>query len=264
MSKIIFTYLLCLPYLLFAQAEERYTVEGKFRIAGLDIHGNSYVVSQNTLYKYDVRGTHVFNYSDNSKGNISHINVSNPLKITVLFGDIGILTLLDNTLSPIGEVNLHQINISDPLAVCTADDSGFWVYDASTGVFSMIGWNGQIIRQSVNAGRLFSTPFYPRDMVMYSGHILALAENGEVIVLDNTGNILRIIPDEDQRLVSIGASGICYMGKYFTWVLNPLSMDEIAMSFPSESENVKNFSLHFPHILVEFEKKISLYLLTAQ
>lgn len=264
MTRIILTFMFCFPYLLFAQADERFSLQGKFRIAGLDIHGNSYVVVRNTLYKYDVRGMQEFNYTDKSKGNIAHVNVSNPLKITVLFSDKGILTVLDNTLSPIGEVNLRLLNISDPLVACIADDNGFWVYDTSTGVFSMIGWNGQIIRQSLNAGRLFSTPFYPKDMVLYSGHILALAESGEVVMLNNAGSILKIIPDEDKRLVSVGPSGICYMGQYYTWVLNPLTMNEHALTFPSESENVKNFSLHFPYILVEFEKKISLYLLTAQ
>jgi len=187
--------------------------------------------------------------------------VSNPLKITILFADMGILTVLDNTLSPIGDVNLHQLNISDPLVACTADDSGFWVYDASTGFFTMIGWNGQKIRQSVNVGRMFSAPFYPKDMVMFSGHILALSESGEVIVLDNAGNIVRVFP-EDDGITSVGASGICYLGNQMIWILNPLTAIQSALTF--SSENVKNFSLHFPYILVEYEKKISLYLLTAQ
>jgi outer membrane protein assembly factor BamB len=261
MSRIILTFLFCLPFVLPAQTEEHFTLEGNFSIAGIDMHGNSYVVMRNTLYKYDAGGMQEFNFSDNNKGSITHVNVSNPLKITVLFADLGMLTVLDHTLSPIGDLNLHQLNISDPLVVCTADDNGFWVYDASTGFFSMIGWNGQLIRQSVNAGRLFSTPFYPKDMVMYSGHILALAESGEVIMLDNAGNIAGVFP-EDQGITSVGASGVCYLGSKMIWILNPLTTMQSSLSF--SSENVKNFSLHFPYILVEYEKKISLYLLTAQ
>jgi hypothetical protein len=45
-------------------------------------------------------------------------------------------------------------------------------------------------------------------------------------------------------------------------VLNPLTLSESIIPF--HEGGIKYFSLNFPYLLVQFEKKISLYLLTSQ
>ena len=133
-----------------------FTINGKYTIAGIDIMGNSYLVSKNTIYKFDSQGKQLHNYSNPQSGQISHVNISNPMKILVLYADKGIVEVLDNTLSPVGgSFNLHSMNISDPIAVCTSDDNGFWVYDAASGCFFQVSNGGVKMKQTADVRRQF-------------------------------------------------------------------------------------------------------------
>ncbi len=258
-----FFYFLCVFYVpLFAQTNELFSLSGKFSIAGTDINGNFYLIRKNTLTRYDNTGKSIYNYTDNSLGTISHVSISNPLKISVLFASAGMLVILDNTLSPIGApIALHRIGIDDPVAACPADENGCWVYDAASGFFSLIGWNGQILQRSVDVRRNFTGTFFPTDMVMFSGNILAFSSSAGAIAIDNAGNIIGIY-NTNGKVRAIGPQGICFFENNKIAILNPLNMSESFV--PLEIEGMKNFSLNFPYLLVQFEKKISLYLLTSQ
>lgn len=245
-----------------AQTTKIFSLSGKYSVSGVDIHGNCYLVHQNTLVMYDNSGKLIFNYSDKSLGTISHVSVSSPLKISVLFAAKGLLVILDNTLTPVGApISLRNMGIDDPVAACSADENGCWVYDAATGFFTLISWNGQKLQNSVDVRRIFPAAFFPDDMVMFSGNILAFSRTAGAIVLDNAANIQSVI-DPPGNILSVGPNGLYLYENSKIVILNPLALSESFIPF--HEDGIKYFSLNFPYLLVQFEKKISLYLLTSQ
>lgn len=249
------------PFSLLAQTTELFSLHDDFSVIGTDIKGHSYLLRNNTLYKYDPSGFQQYNYSNHTLGTMSNVNVSNPLKITVLYADRGTLIVLDNTLSPVGSpIDLHQSGFDDPLIACPSDENGVWIYDASSGMFTLMNWNGIRIRQSVDVRRLFSKTFLPEDMTLISGHIIAFAPKSGVIVFDNAGNVVKTF-DPSPEMKGIGQNGIYFSDGRNIQILDPLTLAESSLQFPKDE--ISNFTLNFPYLLVRSERKISLFLLTA-
>ncbi len=261
MPNVIIIFLL-ISSCLSAQQTLLFSEKGKFKVGGVDAQGNCYVIQRNTIYKFNKQGQVDFNFSDNSKGNITHLSCSNPLKITALYADQGKLIVLDNTLSPVGAViDLHAAGISDPIAACAADDNGFWVYDAGQGKFVMMSWSGIKMQESTDVRRLFSKAFFPTEMTMISGNLLALSHNVGVVLTDNAGNIVKTLMTSGW-VVSVGENGIYSASETGIVVQDVFNLSESVIT--TDMKGVLKFSMHFPYILMQYEKKISLYLLTAQ
>jgi hypothetical protein len=245
-----------------SQNEYLFTIQGNYKIAGVDLMGNCYLVNKNTIYKYTSEGKQLHNYSNPQLGQISHVNISNPMKILVLYADRGVIEVLDNTLSPVGNTfNLHSLSISDPIAACTSDNNGFWVYDAATGCFVQFNMNGSKINQSSDVRRLFDTAFFPDDMVMWSGYVLATSSSAGSLIIDQTGTIFRVLAPL-KKIQHAGTNGLSYYQENTIFVIDPVSQTESKLS--AEFEGLKSYSLNFPYLIIEFEKKISLYLLSAE
>jgi hypothetical protein len=259
-KKLIILFLF--PFSIYAQPAELFTLFHNYDIAGVDIKGNSYYTRNNTLYKYDISGKQQYNYSHQNLGKISKVNISNPFKITVLYADPGIIILLDNTLSPVGsEIHLHQMGFDDPIIACPSEESGFWIYDASSGMFSFLNWNGLKMQQSVDVRRLYQQSFFPEEIALYSGFILVYTSGTGVLMLDNAGNVIKTF-DDAPEMKAIGPNGIYFIENDKITVFDPVLM--IESSIPFQTEEFQSFALNFPYLLVQSERKISLFLLTTQ
>jgi len=251
-----------LPVIANAQTQELFSISEQYTVAGIDVLGNSYLIKKNTLYKCNASGSIICNYSDKGKGVISHVNTSNPLKITVLYAESGMLVVLDNTLSPIGNViHLSELDIYDPVVCCAADDNGFRLYDAASGRFGFFQWNGNMIRQSVDIRSQFQNSFIPDDMVQSGKYTIALSQSEGMVVLDQSENIRNIIPPE-KGIMSVGPDGFSVAAEDRISIFHPETAEESFISF--QNKGIQKFYLHFPYLLVQHETKISLYLLSTQ
>lgn len=245
-----------------AQSQLLYSKNGNYEIAGLDVLGNSYVIKGNTLYKFDANGKMLGNYSQSTSGFMTHVNISNPLKITVLFADTRMLAVLDNTLSPVGNmVHLSRSDILDPVVACASGDNGFIVYDAANGMFSMISWTGNVIFRSSDVRRLSDKIFLPIDMQTSGKYVLALSDDAGVIVLDQTGAVHSIFPLE-KGISSIGANGISVAADDYIILSDFETGNQMYLKF--NTEGIQKYYVNLPYILVQHKKKISLYLLSTQ
>ncbi len=255
----LFVILLLAQCAVSAQIKELFSLPGEYKLAGLDVQGNSYLIINNALYKYDVNGKQLYNYSDNTKGNIKHINTLNPLKITVLFADYGSLVVLDNTLFPVGaQINLHQLGIHDPVAVCPADDNGFWIFDNSPGLFTLFTWSGQKIQRTVDVRRIFKSGFFPVHISISEGYIISYSENNDLIVMDNAGNIVKT-HSAPEGIISVGVNGYSIYNNSKIKIIDLINLSE--SFFIVNDINIENYFLHFPYLLVQEKKKICLFLL---
>lgn len=92
--------------------------------------GGYYIVYQTKILKYNNKNVLECTYSNNNYGEITNVDVTDPLKIIVFFKDFGIICFLDNKLTIKGDpISLFDKGIQQPLYVCSSVDNGFWVYD---------------------------------------------------------------------------------------------------------------------------------------
>ncbi|OXA79913.1 hypothetical protein SAMN05444397_106135 [Flavobacterium aquidurense] len=73
---------------------------------GYDSFGFSYHIKNNVFKK--IKGNEVFEYKNVSLGNITKVDILNPLKIVLFYEDFNTVVLLDNQLNKMTEINFSQ------------------------------------------------------------------------------------------------------------------------------------------------------------
>jgi len=111
-------------------AIENYVINGKYTQLNVDKLGNVYLLNdKNEIFKYDQNYKLLFKNSFNTRGEISHVDVSNPQKLLVYFSDFQFILFLDNTLSEIKDLNLENLSFWNVQAVGQSVDNLIWIYD---------------------------------------------------------------------------------------------------------------------------------------
>lgn len=100
------------------------------RMLSVDELGNAYLVRQdNVLLKLSAAGDSLANFSSVSNGDISYLDVTNPLRLLVLYSDYAKLQILDRMLAPKNELNLRKVNLVNVNVIAASAEGFLWVYD---------------------------------------------------------------------------------------------------------------------------------------
>ncbi|WP_264536083.1 hypothetical protein [Flavobacterium sp. N1736] len=95
---------------------------------GYDSFGYSYQIKNNVFSK--VKGSEVFEYKNVSLGNITKVDILNPLKIVLFYEDFNSVVLLDNQLNKMTEINFSQNNIPIVVsAIGMSTQNQLWVFN---------------------------------------------------------------------------------------------------------------------------------------
>ena len=137
-----------------------FTVNAKFVQA--DDMGNLYIVSPtNQLYKYNYSGKVLATLNYNYNGNISSLDVSNPMEIYIFYKEINRVLLLDNNLAYRGELDLTKLNITQAAAIARSFDNGIWVFDLGDLQLKKLTKDGILSQSSGNIKQYSQTDFIP-------------------------------------------------------------------------------------------------------
>ncbi len=95
-----------------------------------DIFQNLYIQRAQTLVKCDTTGKELKQYANFMLGNITSVDVSNPLKILVFYAETNyLLTLTNDLISQSNPISLDEAGFVAVKAGCSAEKYGFWIYD---------------------------------------------------------------------------------------------------------------------------------------
>lgn len=167
-------------------------IKGDFDNFFIDALGNYYTIAENTIIKYDNQGVETARYTDFINGNISSIDVSNPLKILLYFRQFDQVIFLDKYLSQSSDLmELTDHGIISSVLAASSYDNGIWVYDHSAVQLVRLDENLNISHQSG------TTLFSPEDeyrFLQQSAQWVLLALNDKVMVFDRFAAYHRQIP----------------------------------------------------------------------
>lgn len=100
------------------------------KFASVDNFGNLFVVTpKNEVLKFNPKGQFLWNYTNNSFGNITQIDVSDPLRVILFYAAFQQIVVLNNNLSEISAYSFNQNPTVQITLVASANNNGFWVYD---------------------------------------------------------------------------------------------------------------------------------------
>ncbi len=133
----LFTYILSLfSFILFGQPK----IEAKLievinlkadSFIGADNYGTIYSLKNNTLYKINENKS--LNYCNVQFGEISSVNIFNPLKINVFYKNFNTVIILDNRLAEISKIDFNiSENQKNVTHVSTGADNTIWLFNQDT------------------------------------------------------------------------------------------------------------------------------------
>ncbi|MBC5836831.1 hypothetical protein [Flavobacterium muglaense] len=96
---------------------------------GLDSMDHSYYIKDNVFYKKNQ--TAIWQYKNVSWGQITKVDLQNPLKLVLFYENFNAVVILDNQLNEIQKINLS--NNQDPIianAIGLATQNQLWVYNS--------------------------------------------------------------------------------------------------------------------------------------
>ena len=175
------------------------------KIVAIDKLGNEYSINENEISKND----NLF-FSDFSLGNISSIDLYNPLKIKVWYGNYNTLIILDNFLNEITRVNFRYSN--EISHVSTSNENSVWTFDQlsmkirkfdyinktyAEGIELLLNENVIDIKSNYNFLWILTDNYFY--MINYNGSIIYKSENKQFkkislykndVLLSNSNSII--------------------------------------------------------------------------
>ncbi|MCF8459288.1 MAG: hypothetical protein K9G46_01060 [Flavobacteriales bacterium] len=226
------------------------TIKGEFDFMTTDHIGRLYLAKGHELFVYYDDGKLKYQYSDLSRGVITHLDTRNPMKLLLFYPGYGQIALLDNTLSRTRDnINLSDFGLELATLACASYDNGFWVYDPVS--FQLLRYDQglKITNEISNINQLVGAEINPNQMVEFENSLYLNDANHGVFVFDSFGTYSKLIPIKGAERIQVRENGVFleYENKLIKY--DPMNFEQAEITLP-----VKEFKA------LSIEKK-SLYVL---
>jgi hypothetical protein len=176
-----------------------------------DQFGNFYDISSREVKKYNKKGELLFTYSNNILGEISSVDVFNPLKILIYFRDFTKILSLDDAMSARGDVlNLNDLNLEETSLVCRSYNNGVWFYNPIKYQLTRIE-NRQVINVSSNLSNLLGENIQPNYLLEFNEKVYLSDIKSGILVFDIYGTYLKTIPIYNVKAFQVKQKYILYV-----------------------------------------------------
>ena len=214
---LIFNHLVFFSQKISKEITLNYQIDG----INIDRYGYIYEMSYDNLLKKNKNNEILYSYSNKNLGKINQVDVSNPLRPLLLYNDMGVICVLDNTLSQ-QEKNIDLNSLSLYQTNCIANsnfDNGIWLFDLDINEIIKIDIHSNITYKSGNLAVIlpdFEGPIIR--MQEYNKHLFAFTKN-QIFEFDQFGSLLHTIPasastgfiyDDDSYILYDGAHFLKY------------------------------------------------------
>jgi len=137
-------------------------ITGNYKIFEIDNLGNIYLVTNNNqLKKINSNFDSIATFNDTKRyGNISLIDVTNPLKILVYYKDFATILELDRFFNIINTIDLHKQNLTGVNLIASSYDNNIWLFDEVNYKLKKIDDFGNILSETVDVRMLFDADNY--------------------------------------------------------------------------------------------------------
>jgi len=155
------------------------------------------VDNKGTLTRYTQDLQVLYKYADNTLGDIQHIDVNNPLQALVYHREYGIISYLDNTLALIRKSNLQDWGYFDVSTIAASNDGNIWLYDPARNQVLKINDAGGVVLSTNNLNDFRLEDLEPTKIVERDNKVFIYDEQYGVIIFDNLGQYLKVLPIKD-------------------------------------------------------------------
>ena len=156
--------------------------------AVVDKLGNLYFANkENQILKKDPTGVQLGYYSNNSLGNISHIDVTSPLKVLVFYPDFSTGVVLDRRLLETSRFNFIEMGFGEIDLVAFSRDGTVWIFDDHRQRLIKVNQQGVILTESEDLRLTFNERINANKMIEAGGSLYVNVPNRGILIFDLFG-----------------------------------------------------------------------------
>ena len=171
------------------------TINCKANYFTVDNLDNIYLVNGVSLMKLNPDGSQSYEFSDYMLGEITSVDVKDPLRILVYYKEQNQVLFLDNKLAKIASpILLDEIDVFSSNAACVSYQNHFWIYDDQKYELLQFNENRELIQQSTSFDQILDN--YSSSLALFEKNnfvYLNLLETG-ILVFDNFGSYYKTFP----------------------------------------------------------------------
>lgn len=221
--KVSFSFILTILIFQFSFAQFKILNKISFKEGITDIqidhYGFIYQLNYDNLLKLNSKGEIIYSYSNKLLGDISQIDVTNPLRPLLFYKDQGIITVLDNTLSQQKqEISLNEIGLYQAKCIANSNfDNGIWLYDIDINEIIKIDHLSNIIYRSGNLSVILDKMSSPVISLYEKNKKLYAITKNKVYVLDQFGSLIKTVTISASNGLIVNENNlVCYDGAFIT------------------------------------------------
>jgi hypothetical protein len=241
--------------------ELQQTIKGNFAKVYADNLLNVYTVNANNqIKKYNNKGDSVAVYNNLTQyGNISHIDVTNGLKILVYYKDFAIINVLDRFLKPLTTIQLRQQNILQASAICLSYDGQIWVFDEVEYKLKKIDETGKLLLETPDCRIVFPAFKAPEKIIDADGLLYTYEATTGFLVFDYYGAFKQQLSYTHWQQVQVSNGWLSGIQQQQIQYVQPKQLQQIAYTLPSNIINSKQINRINQHCIILQPNGISVY-----
>jgi hypothetical protein len=231
------------------------------KMAQLDNFGNLFIITPaNDVLKFNAKGKFLWNYSNKSFGDVSQIDVTDPMRVILYYHGFQQIVVLNNNLSEISTFSFNQNPDVQITQIASANNNGFWIYDQINRELKKLTNN---FIDDIKSGNLYQRNGIDMDaiyMLTDDQYIYINDKKTGVRVFDRFGNFYKtavVYPLKDFEVsnneISFFDNGNLMKYNYLTFKLDKIELPDV--------KNIVNALLRFNQLVILTEKDITLYMI---
>jgi len=217
----MFSILLILLFVL-NDLQTDYKLSGTLKIQGDQFYsdpiGHLYIIRGNRIQKFNDYLEKLADYTNVYLGNITSVDVSDPLRILVYYKEFNQIVWLDNYLLELrSPIRLDDLFIDQAELVCSSSHGGFWIYNSLKKQIQYFDANLRFIHESINLHPL-TGEVIPCSMIEKSSIVYLNVPNIGILAFDRFGTYsqtLPVFPDKQFQVTDENIFYTCNNSFYF-------------------------------------------------
>ncbi|MBP9198171.1 MAG: hypothetical protein KBF35_10910 [Saprospiraceae bacterium] len=189
---------------------EKYDIAVQTIFAEVDNLGRLYVLDdKNRIINYKPDLTEQYRFANTRSGQVTTLDVTNPLKVVAFYDDFNQVKVLDNTLSIINELNLAD-KFADISACGVTNDGHLWVFDPVQFKLIKINDSGVKVMESSNVNDFGMVDVKITDIREKGNFVVLCDRNKGFYIFDNLGQYLYFFESKDIKSFQFDGRNIYY------------------------------------------------------
>jgi len=233
----------------------------KARMMSVDELGNVYVVHlNNALVRYSPTGDSNAFFLDIHNGDLTFIDVVNPLRILLYYPNFGRAVVLDRMLSVKNTLDLRSNSIATISSIASSADGNIWVYDRFNARLKKVDEQMREILQSNDLRMELQQVFNSNYMLEKNWKVYLLDSIKGIFVFDRYGNYIQQYQLPQIAKFQAVEQGIVYRKEDTLTTLHWDMIQETKMAIPKKESPIIDAQLSGDYLYVLHKDRLCIYL----